>query len=1214
MYASGPENSDGPDQAWSILLEDHPELVGRLVSCCTSKSFGKIYSLGYLRSTISEHSEISLDEWRDDQTPYNVKCWNREFRGDSADLLYKILKSYSEEPSASARFAFFVQSSGTGKSLSDSSSEAYPPLEDEEFLGWIMKVLSQADRRKRYHAFLVGLLVITKGRLVEIQKANPEVMETASEIERAPSQYSLPAAAEDLWAFLDPTKLCKGPLFVISFDGASSLTQPIRGEFDSRFPELCDALRSLARFPFFSVFLSTDPNIPPSCPFPPITETGFDEFADRAADDGSWSLQRLASTYQITHLGRSLFPTRYDNIDSLYRRDVVGLACDKLLASSFLPSRRELTDMQKLACLSVRLCLEFRAARWEARDKERKLVEHHMRICLSASARLEDMVTITPSEPLLAEAARLCMPRRDAPGALLQHIDESYVCAGERGELVASLLVLSARDAAVQVRTQHLPPLPGRGATITTTIANGTKGPPLSAQYPAKYRTPEDRTRPLGEAFEGAAVWFNHFVRVGDMGVVDQAYLWMYLLRGAALVCPNNQRGVDLIIPVLFHNALRRENISSILIQVKNDPSFTDAVRPNLFDLMDPFDVGVFPRDIDIGIGSAERLPVIRMVFALASETPLVSSHDEPVEDTDEGEGEDAGKAASTAYDIWCAGVTDKTFKVVPEGEAYKYQTLVPRAGNSRKLWATTASLVDHQPPHPHGTTAASRPQHGRRLAVNVERFTFAVLLSICNKIVTKDEHRGLGWSWPAVKSFSMPDIQDLLSRSKSSRNARTSMGKKYVNDLVATVFIIPRHIAKKSQSITVKRPLLLLIFSDGPPYAAGTLVLDADGYGHTLAHQLLYPGMHQSDIRCLAFYLCGQDVGQNLIVTGINHGRIESPAAVLGLFLGDVEGRRFWRKTGKDSRSSDLQVSRGQHPWRQASIDVVYLDRQSLDTTSSLDNYFSNDRIEKPLDRVVLRTVGDHLLGDCEFDLELVNSLRAAVLADHCLQVLLVESGSRVEPCYRCLFMDLDRARMTDKGRFERAPTYVMEEIQRLQTTYTEITVTLEGALSETVVQFMAIELLNAGVNSVPGVVYQPHHSLESILYVLGYVVMTRTNRRLAENSCLTVDQRDLWLDTVAQAFGYTHFDDIDSSHVDDIRNSRKGLNLLMFHHEARVGRHIKVILESLISQPMRDLLNSARALVASQTAFWILGGERTPMTYDKVLSILDHTISAMQ
>jgi hypothetical protein len=60
-----------------------------------------------------------------------------------------------------------------------------------------------------------------------------------------------------------------------------------------------------------------------------------------------------------------------------------------------------------------------------------------MRLCLAATEGFYNMVTISPSEPLLAEASWRVMQRslgpKEAPRALLSHIEESYLNAGDRG-------------------------------------------------------------------------------------------------------------------------------------------------------------------------------------------------------------------------------------------------------------------------------------------------------------------------------------------------------------------------------------------------------------------------------------------------------------------------------------------------------------------------------------------------------------------------------------------------------------------------------------------------------------------------------------------------------------------------------------------------------------------------------------------------------------
>ncbi|KAA1476428.1 hypothetical protein DENSPDRAFT_510994 [Dentipellis sp. KUC8613] len=686
-----------------------------------------------------------------------TRSWNREFRGDSTNLLYQILKDYSGESHAYARFAVFLQSSGTGKSRQidelskhhvcipinlkrhahNDIPEQYPPPEAHQFIQWFMEPAAEASLQKRYHAFLLSLMGVMKGRLESLLKVDPEsieatetkntgeasevihhrlsllagefrrrmmniipgrqdlqfrsfkygnyrqsfyaeVMEKANEIELAPSQYSLSAAAEALWTFLDPTKLCKGPLLVISFDEARTFMQPIEGWFCSRFS---------------AIYI----HIPYPLPFLPITEIGFDEFADRVADDGTWRLQRLASTYHIAHLGRALFPTHYDN-----RGDIIALARNKLLAARFVPMDwMRLNDDQELACLAVRLGLTFGVIGSANQRKDLMLVCRHMRLCLSASENLADVVTTAPSEPLLAEAAARCLNSWAAPAALWKHVDESCVSVGERGELIAALLVLCARDAAVVMgKTQFFRYSSldsDDGATRVACVEDFLRelvnkdSRLLAAQYPTMHRNPEDRTRPLNEAFRDAAVWFNHFVKVDDVDLISQEFLWTFLARGAAVLCPHNQRSVDIVIPVLFHNALRRENVSAILIQVKNDSSFGDSPRKSLFSNMNPYDVGLFAGDI------VKPLPVIRIVFALSSETPSVWFRENPVElmGEDEDGTADHVTPAFTAYDIWCAGVSDQTFKVVSPEQACWYQKLVWRSRNEFTTWDRRGSTAE---------------------------------------------------------------------------------------------------------------------------------------------------------------------------------------------------------------------------------------------------------------------------------------------------------------------------------------------------------------------------------------------------------------------------------------------------------------------------------------------------------------------------------------
>jgi hypothetical protein len=81
-----------------------------------------------------------------------------------------------------------------------------------------------------------------------------------------------------------------------------------------------------------------------------------------------------------------------------------------------------------------------------------KQVKRHMRLCLAATTVCETFITFSGSEPLLAEAASELM--HDSMVNLVCHLanhsDLHCVDHGQRGELVAALILMQARDKASQ--------------------------------------------------------------------------------------------------------------------------------------------------------------------------------------------------------------------------------------------------------------------------------------------------------------------------------------------------------------------------------------------------------------------------------------------------------------------------------------------------------------------------------------------------------------------------------------------------------------------------------------------------------------------------------------------------------------------------------------------------------------------------------------------
>jgi hypothetical protein len=270
---------------------------------------------------------------------------------------------------------------------------------------------------------------------------------------------------------------------------------------------------------------------------------------------------------------------------------------------------------QTLACLSVRVPLEFNFSHSNARHLVRKQIERHMRLCTVATSGFELLLTTTGSEPLLAEAAFKFMTegKKSPIGHLSNYLDNNCINYGERGELVAALLVVQARDALEDISNSRWVSV---GDFMEKLLGNSAR---ISSALPSFTRHGEEQ-KSLAETFEHSRIWFNHVLKVRNMDLINVRYLWRFITRGAMILCANNQRGVDLVVPICYSGkVLSRRTVTAILIQVKTDTHFGENAHGYLFDAMDPFSINLFDQNMDAP-------PIIRMVFALASgKTSLVN-------------------------------------------------------------------------------------------------------------------------------------------------------------------------------------------------------------------------------------------------------------------------------------------------------------------------------------------------------------------------------------------------------------------------------------------------------------------------------------------------------------------------------------------------------------------------------------------------------------
>jgi hypothetical protein len=540
-------------------------------------------------------------------------------------------------------------------------------------------------------------------------------------------------AAEELFRLLDPEGLLdslsgpRRPLLILAFDEGHALAD-ILLEHGSLFEELVHALYIIADLPIFSLFLSTAAKFYVPLPSnlrlhtsgkfklplpPPISETCFDDLAFPAIED-TLILNQVIVNEWISHLGRPLyvyfvsfgvstyftaskrFGSHYDATMAnkedreYYSGKLMHLAKTKLLGGPI--KLDDVKGLGSLACLSVRFALDFDLADKSGRDVALTLVERHMRLCVAASTQFEKVITIAGSEPYLAEAARELMSDVGAVRLLAENSSLDHIDLGRRGELVAALLVMRARDASAVAAGSRVVSV----TDFMTALLPVPAYEMLKSAKPQYWQSGEDK--PFSEAFEGYTTWFNHVIKVQDTDMIKTEHLWKFITRGAMVMCMDSQLGIDFVIPVCARDdKLSRRSVTAILIQVKSDESFKCQVDKHLLGCMDPTRIGFFSED-------NRPLPVIRMVFALGSDKAGVvfPTVEEGERDVD----------AFTAYDIWCAGLSPDTFRDIGTDLEW-YKTLFQRSLQSHDVF----EVKDAKEKYRNEETELARGRQRRKMA-----------------------------------------------------------------------------------------------------------------------------------------------------------------------------------------------------------------------------------------------------------------------------------------------------------------------------------------------------------------------------------------------------------------------------------------------------------------------------------------------------------------
>lgn len=505
------------------------------------------------------------------------------------------------------------------------------------------------------------------------------------------------------------------PLVILAFDEAHTTTQRQQdaGEEWSVFNELCHALRRPHSLPLFSLFLSTTGKISQFTSaidedlskrvvegqlviIQPYTDLGFDPLANIIALDGSWDLERLTDDSQICSLGRPLcvsllsaiprsdlwgydrFATRYLEGSEAVKREIVQFATAKLLNADYITET--LSNDQALACLSQRLPIEFNSTNYLSQEKEREQVEGHMRVCLKFDAAFETMTTTSSSEPILSEAAYFVMQRGslNAPKALKSVMEGFAISKGDRGEFLVLLLVILARDATVGPPDELGRPIKGKRWFALTDFLYGQvfrKQDGSSRLVDAKSNR---ALHTLLKDFPNSRLRFSHFVKVHEYRAIDMDSLLLLLGRGAAVLCANNQTGIDAILVFLRDGtSLVRGNAGLCLVQVKNDPKYSTKPQPKVFSAMKPYDLGILEE-------GDPSVPLIKIVFALAARKPCLNVvRRAPTKEY-----------GAVVYEIWCAGLSPDILQPIISQETGVWDSLLQASYGWKELYKTASDVM----------------------------------------------------------------------------------------------------------------------------------------------------------------------------------------------------------------------------------------------------------------------------------------------------------------------------------------------------------------------------------------------------------------------------------------------------------------------------------------------------------------------------------------
>ena len=247
---------------------------------------------------------------------------------------------------------------------------------------------------------------------------------------------------------------------------------------------------------------------------------------------------------------------------------------------------------------------------------------------------------------------------------------------GERGEVVARVLLTEAYDRAVDLESPH--ENFSVGCSVQAFLTQLLNDPHIDSVLDSKPDNTEGSA--LKDEFRNSMLRFKHFVRLDDDLSPTSATAAAALIRGMALILPAGAAYADIILPMVVdrEKPLTEENVTGILIQVKRqkragastacdftaeDMSFFASGythrRPYISLIME---LGVQPRFKKSDVAESAPIPSSpSQVYKPQREIPR--KHDPPT--------------VHPRYNITVYGCSSSVYRVISQGENNMYSTLL---------------------------------------------------------------------------------------------------------------------------------------------------------------------------------------------------------------------------------------------------------------------------------------------------------------------------------------------------------------------------------------------------------------------------------------------------------------------------------------------------------------------------------------------------------